>query len=169
MERSSLRDVFAVLGRAVDEGIVSNYALVGAVASIFYAEAIRTYDLDVAVTLPRESGLLISLGPLYDWLRAQGFTPEGEHVRMHGVPVQFLSSDPPLWRDAVATARRFDYEGTEVRVAPPEHLVLMALEAPSLRRRERAALLVESGALDRGRLDELAARFGVSLPETWHG
>jgi hypothetical protein len=162
-----LAEVFAILARAVGEGLVRDYALVGAVASIFYAETIRTYDLDVAVALPASNRLLVSLEPLYAWLGAQGFVPDREHVVIHGIPVQFLSSDPPLWADAVAEARTFDYDGVGVRVAGPEHLVLMALEAPSMRRRERAALLVESGAVDPERLVPLAARFGIDLPESW--
>lgn len=166
MEPSRLRDVFALLEQLVRERVVEGYALVGAMAAIFYVEAIRTYDLDVAVTLAPAPGPLLSLGPLYERMSALGFPPEREHVRIHGVPVQFLSSDPPLWRDAVENARRFDYEGIDVAVAPPEHLVLLALEAPSPRRRERAALLVESGAVDRARLQALAERFGRTIPES---
>jgi hypothetical protein len=165
MERGRLSEVFRVLSRLVAERVVEGYALVGAVAAIFYAEAIRTFD--VAVSLPAPRGAILSLAPLYDWLGSSGFPPDREHVRIHGVPVQFLASDPPLWRDAVERARRFDYEGVEVRVAPPEHLVLMALEAPSLRRRERAALLLESGAVDLRELATLAERFAIALPETW--
>ena len=167
MERGRLSEVFTVLSRLVAERVVEGYALVGAVAAIFYAEAIRTFDLDVAVSLSAPRGAILSLAPLYDWLISAGFAPDREHVRIHGVPVQFLASDPPLWRDAVEQARRFDYDGVEVRVAPPEHLVLMALEAPSLRRRERAALLLESGAVDRRALATLAERFAIALPETW--
>jgi hypothetical protein len=166
METGRLRDVFRTLERLVQERIVSSYALVGAMAAIFYAEAIRTFDLDVAVSLPATPGAILSLAPLYDRLRQDGFEPDREHVRIYGVPVQFLSSDPPLWSDAVASARRFDYEGVSVRVAPPEHLILMALEAPSPRRRERAALLLESGAVDRTRLAELSLRFAIPLPES---
>jgi len=167
METGRLRDVFRVLAELVEEGAVREYALVGAVAAIFYAEAIRTYDLDVAVLLPPPTGPILSLTPLYERLRAKGFAPEGEHVRIHGVPVRFLASDTPLWREAVSDVRRFDYEGVEVRVAPPEHLVLMALEAPTPRRRELAALLVESDTVDRTALASLAARHGLALPEAW--
>ncbi len=167
MEPSRLRDVFAELQALVAEGAIGDYAVVGAVAAIFYAEAIRTFDLDVAVSLPSGAGPILSLTPLYDRLRARGHVPESEHVRIHGVPVQFLSSDPPLWNEAVASARRFDYQGIEIRVAGPELLVLMALEAPSHRRRERAALLLESGAVDRAALKALAAKHGIALPEGW--
>jgi hypothetical protein len=168
MERNRLGAVFAELGSLVTEGVIGGYAIVGAVGAIFYAEAIRTFDLDVAVSLPEPEGAILSLTPLYDHLRGRGFLPEAEHVRIHGVPVQFLSSEPALWREAVDSARVFDYEGIPVRVAPPEHLVLMALEAPAPRRRERVALLVESGAVDREKLVALAQRHRIPLPEAWN-
>jgi hypothetical protein len=166
MDQASLRDVFAVLGRAEAEGIVGRYALVGAVAALFYAEATRTFDLDVAVTLPAPSGALLSLSSLYTWLGERGFLPEGEHVRIHDVPVQFLPGDSPLWAEALREARLFDYEGTAVRVASPEHLIAMICEAPTARRRERAALLLESGAVDRAKLREIVTRHGLALPAT---
>ena len=40
---SSLADVFRVLNRMRDEGIVAQYAIGGATAVLFYAEPTRTY------------------------------------------------------------------------------------------------------------------------------
>lgn len=50
-----------------------------------------------------------------------------------------------------------------VRVVRPEYLVALYLEpgARTLKRRERAAALMESGALDRVALDKLLERFGL--------
>jgi hypothetical protein len=58
-------------------------------------------------------------------------------------------------------ARVHDYDGVPVHVVDPEHLVALALEAGGARRRERAWLLVESGAVDRVRLRDLLARYGI--------
>ena len=41
---SSLADVFRVLGRMRDEGIVNQYAIGSATAVLFYAEPTRTYE-----------------------------------------------------------------------------------------------------------------------------
>lgn len=167
MTMGSLREVFSVLGEMAAAGVVRRWAVVGAVGALFYAEPTRTYDLDVAILLPGEAGPILSLAPVYSWLAERGFQADAEHVLVHGVPVQFLSGEPPLWREAVDEARSFDYEGLAVPVASAEHLVAMALEAPSARRRERAALLVESGAVDRARLAEIAARHDIAVPEDW--
>jgi hypothetical protein len=167
VERRSLRSVFGELAELERSGVISGWAMVGAVAALFHAEVTRTYDLDVAVLLPPSRGKLL-LTPLYEQLRERGFDAEGEHVRIHGVPVQFLAGDPPLWREAIAEARRFDYDGIEVPVAGAEHLIAMALEAPSARRRERAALLLESGAVDRERLRSIVSRYHLRVPEGWN-
>ena len=53
---SSLADVFQVLNRMRDDGVVADYAIGGATAVLFYAEPTRTYDLDVFVTLHGEHG-----------------------------------------------------------------------------------------------------------------
>lgn len=132
----SLRDVFAILNRMVEEHVVDSYAVVGAMAVLFYAEPARTYDLDVAVALPG-SGALFSLTPLYEWLGKLGFTADAEHVSIYGVPVRFLPGDTGLWGETVREARRLDYEGEPVRVASPEHLIALARLEPSPKRRER--------------------------------
>jgi len=53
----SLKDVFALLNRMVEERVVDSYAVVRAMAVLFYAEPARTYDLDVAGALPSSSAL----------------------------------------------------------------------------------------------------------------
>jgi len=49
---SSLADVFRVLHRLRENGMITDYAIGRATAVLFYAEPTRTYDLDVFVTLP---------------------------------------------------------------------------------------------------------------------
>ena len=54
------------------------------------------------------------------------------------------------------------YEGVNIRVLGPEHLVGLAVQAGGARRRERAHLLMESGAVDRTVLRDLLVRHGLS-------
>ena len=58
-----------------------------------------------------------------------------------------------------------EYEGVPTRVASPEYLVALYLqpEARTLTRRERAARLVEWPGLNRGRLDAILDKYGLSL------
>jgi hypothetical protein len=87
------------------------------------------------------------------------------HVMIEGVPVQFLPSHNPLADEAVERAATLQYEGVSVRVVLPEYLVALYLEpgARTAKRRERAAALMESGALDGAVLQELLRRFGLEF------
>jgi hypothetical protein len=152
----SLKDVFRVLAQMRDDGIVTDYAIRGATAVLFYAEPTRTYDVDVFVTLP--SGpppALVSLSSVYEWANDRGIEIQGEHLMIESVPVQLLPAYNSLVQEAVVEARVHDYEGVAVRVVDPEHLVALALQAGGARRRERAWQLLQFGGVDRQRLQAI--------------
>ena len=162
MRAATLGDVFGVLQELEAEGVLERYAVVGAIAALFYTEATPTFDLDVAVVMPQPGGSSVfSLDELYRALRERGFAVEGAHVMIHGVPVQFLPGDEGLWRETVSEARTLDYESTPVRIATPEHLVAMAWSAPESKRLQRAMALLRSPGFDRNRLREILVRHGI--------
>ncbi len=162
MPSATLGDVFRALQQLESEGTVERYAVVGAIAALFYAEATPTFDLDVAVVVPQPGGSpIFSLDALYRALRERGFGVEGAHVMIHGVPVQFLPGDEGLWRETVSEARTLDYEGTPVRIATPEHLVAMAWSAAEPKRLQRAMALLVSPGFNRDRLREILVRHGI--------
>jgi hypothetical protein len=159
----SFADALRVLNDMRDSGIVEEYAVAGAMAMVFWAEPIPTYDLDVLVFLPGSESEIVSLAPLYDWAAERGYPAQSEHVMIAGVPVQFLPAHNSLAEEAIDRAVTLEYQGVPVRVVRPEYLVALYLEpgARTLKRRERAAALMESGALDKAVLDELLVRFGL--------
>jgi len=141
---TSFADALRVLNDMEGSGVVEEYAVAGAMAMVFWAEPIPTYDLGVLVFLPGDESTIVNLAPLYDWAAERGCPAQAEHVMIAGVPVQFLPAHNRLAEE-------------------PEYLVALYLEpgARTLKRRERAAALMESGALDRAALDELLERFGL--------
>ena len=140
-----------------------DYAVGGAMAVLFYAEPTRTYDVDVFALLPADaSKSLAPLTEVYRWGRHEGFELEGEHLLVHGVPVQILPAHNALMIDAVRNARTHDYEGVPVRVVGPEHLVALALQAGGARRRERAWQLLQAGAVDRQALRSLLKAHAIN-------
>lgn len=161
---ASLPDVFRVLNDMRSEGIIEEYALGGAMAALFYAEPTRTYDLDVFVVLPPADQPIVTLTPVYAWLRARGFEAHAEHVMIHGVPVQVIPAYNELVEEAIAAARNHDYDDVTVRVCPPEHLIALALQAGGGRRRERAHQLLETADIDRDLLDQIMQRHGIQAP-----
>lgn len=131
---------------------------------LFYAEPTRTYDLGVFVILSAsEHPELAALAGVYEWARREQHVVDAEHIIIYGVPVQFLPAYTPLVEESVRHARRLEYEGIPVRVVGPEHLVALAIEAGGARRRERAHLMLESGAVDAAALREILSRHALSM------
>lgn len=147
------------------EGVVTEYAIGGAMAVVFWAEPIPTFDLDVFVLLPTSS-LLVSMAPIYEWARRNGFQEEAEHILIAGVPVQVIPAHNALAEEAIRTAADLDYEGVPVRVIRPEYLIALYLEpsARSQKRLQRVAALMEEPVVDRDLLDEVVARYKLRLP-----
>lgn len=152
---ASFADALRVLNDMKRTGVVEDYAVAGAMALVFWTEPIPTFDLDVLVFLPGDEATIVSLEPLYRWAAERGYTTQAEHVMIERVPVQFLPAHNELADEAIERAETVEYEGVSVRVVRPEH------RARTLKRRERAAALMESGAVDRTVLGELFKRFSL--------
>lgn len=142
---------------------MAEYAVGGATAVLFYAEPTRTYDVDVFVLRPSQPAqTIVVLSDICQWAEQHGFAVDAEHIMIHGVPVQLLPAYNPLVEEAIRDARTHDYEGVPVRVASPEHLVTLALQAGGARRRERAWQLVQSGSVNREVLERLLRQHRIA-------
>ena len=160
---SRLADVFEVIESLKSDKVIVDYAIAGATAVLFYAEPIRTYDLDVFVFLPGQPGAMVSLNPLYQRLETSGFRPDAEHIRIHDVPVQFLPAYNELAVEALKHAVVKEYDsGISVRVLRPEHLAALAVQTGGRKRREHVARLLESEGFDRLYFDSVIQRHGLA-------
>ena len=127
----------------------------------FYVEPVLTFDLDIFVILPQTADGLLTLEPLYEVLRARGYTEEGECVSIEGIPVQFLPAYNDLPAEALAEARETLYGQTPTRVLSAEHLAAIALQTGRDKDRERVRLLREQSLLDDNYLAGVLARHGL--------
>lgn len=141
-------EAIAAINDLKREGVVSEYALGGAIAIIFWSEPVATFDLDLFV-LSDQSGPLVS------------------HILIAGVPVQIIPAHNELASEAVAEAVEMDYDGIPVRVIRPEYLVALYLEesARTRKRLERVEGLLETGRVDQSSLKSLLDRFKLRLPQ----
>jgi hypothetical protein len=162
---TSFTDALRALGELKRLSLIEDYAIAGAMALVFWTEPIPTYDLDVLVFLPPQDGPIVSLATLYAWAEARGYPVEAEHVMVEGVPVQFLPAHNELADEAIATAATLEYETVVVRVVRPEYLIALYLEpgARTVKRRERAAALIEAPGTDQILLADLLRRFRLEL------
>ena len=145
----TVRRTLEILNDVETEGVFSRYAIGGAMAATFYTEPVLTFDLDVFILLPSESGgSVISLDALYGALRKRGYNEEGETVSIEGVPVQFLPAYNALIEEALEQAREIDYEGVPTRVVKAEYLIAICLQTGRAKDRARVAMLREQAELD---------------------
>ena len=126
-----------VLNELERDGVLSRYAIAGAMGATFYIEPLLTFDLD-----------LLTLAPLYEVLRAKGYAEERECVVVEGVPVQFLPAYNALLEEALREAREMPYQSTSTRVLRVEHLVAICLQTGRPKDRERLRILKEEAPLD---------------------
>ncbi|HUP60398.1 MAG TPA: hypothetical protein VNA69_08260 [Thermoanaerobaculia bacterium] len=119
---SSFEKTLSAINAMRDEGVIEDYAVAGAMAVLFWAEPIPTYDLDVLVFLPQTSGAIVSLGAIYEWAARHGHPTEKEHVTIEGIPVQFLPAHNELADEAIRTAVIKQYRSISVKVVRPEYL-----------------------------------------------
>ena len=143
-------------------GIIGKYAIGGAVGATFYLEAAATLDVDIFVTLPTAPrSKLLSLAPLYDYLKARGFKVEQEHIVIGGWPVQFLPPSNDLEREALAEAVETEVEGVKTWVMTAEHLVAIALNTGRPKDYARVLQFLEQNVVNADKLNRILMRHGL--------
>lgn len=153
-----------VLNELETEGLLTRYAIGGAMALLFHTEPVATFDLDIFCFVP-ESGPLITLAPLYDALRAGGHTIDAEHVVIAGVPVQFIPAYNQLVIEALSEAESRKFGETPTHVLRLEHLLAIMLQTGRPKDWQRAAMVSAAATVDELRLLDILNRHG--LTETW--
>ena len=165
--RIKLTHVATVLHDMREKGVIGNYAVGGASAVAFYAEPIATKDLDVFFLFdPPQSGPILSLEPIYKYCRERGYTFNHEFIYIGGWLVQFVESGhDPLWRDGLANAVTFSFDGFEINVLPPEYLAAMWAAVARAKDVLKIQHFIENDVLNAEKLQQVLTKFG--LLETW--
>jgi hypothetical protein len=161
----SIRDVIATINEMEKDGVISRYAIGGAVGATFYLEPVATLDVDVFVAFESSNSALVSLRPIFDYLLDRGGVLEKEYIVLGGFPVQFLPPSSPLVEEALAEAVIKDVDGVNARVFSPEHLAGIALEVGRTKDKLRVAQFLDERALDLRRFEAIIARH--ALTEKW--
>ncbi len=141
--------------------LIAKYAIGGAVAVLFHAEPVLTYDLDIYCFLPEPAGRLVTLSPIYECLRQQGYREDKEHVLIEGVPVQFIPAYNDLVVEAVAKAVAVKFKQTPTRVTRSEHLLAIMLQTDRPKDRTRITHLRAEAKIDARRLNGILKRHGL--------
>ncbi len=162
----NLKPVIQAFDQLKAGGLIVDYALGGAMASIFYVEPFLTYDVDLFVALASPPRALIDLSPVYRRLAELGYGPSGEHVQIEDTPVQLLVPAGELESEAMHEAVMHPYAGLSVKVFRPEHLLAIYLKVNRPKDRLKCQLLLDSGVLDLKRVEDVVKRH--NLIDTWN-
>lgn len=158
-----MKATLEAINRMQADGVIGKYAIGGAVGATLYLEPAATLDVDIFVMLPEAPGsLLLSLAPLYEYLKARGGTVKDEHIVIGGWPVQFLPPSNELEREAVAESVSTTVEGVTTWVMSAEHLVAIALSTGRAKDHIRILQFVEQEAVDRGKLQAILERYELT-------
>lgn len=145
----------------VSTGIITDYAVFGAVAQMRYTEAVATLDADILVALPDNQNLDV-LRPIYEFCAARGYKPEGEAIRIGNWPVQFIPAFSRLTEETIHNAESGDMEGIPLRVARPDYLAVIALSVGRSKDFARILALIDSGATDSESINKLCMAHDLS-------
>jgi hypothetical protein len=162
---TALAKTLAVINGMQRDGVIAGYAIGGAVAAFFYLEPAATFDLDIFIPLEPTAGNLLSLAPIYEYLRARGYQEKDETVTIENWDVQFIPAYNSLVKEALAAAATIELDETAARILPAEYLMAIALQTGRSKDFSRLLQFLEAGVADQARLDEILRHH--QLQERW--
>ena len=156
--------VIRVINRMEADGVIANYAIGGGIAAVYYLEPYETDDIDVfipAVAVVGQAGL-ISLEPIYSYLKNLGYHPVKEGVLIEDWLVQFLPTFETVQEEAISQARRVTYGETETKIFAPEYLAAELLRSGRRKDHARVIALLEANEVNMGQFREIVGRHGLA-------
>jgi len=154
-------EVAKLLNDLVLSGIITDYAVFGAVAQMRYTESVATLDADVLVAVPEPDAFDV-LGPIYAFCKERGYDPEGESIRVGDWPVQFIPAFNEITEAAMREAETGDIDGVPLRVIRADFLAVIALSVGRAKDFARVIALRETGAATDEKIAALAVRYDLA-------
>jgi len=150
-----MKKTLLIINQMQEQRLFEKYAIGGGIATLFYIEPIVTFDLDIFIILPENQKLLVSLSPIYNWLKEKGYEALNEQVIIEGIPVQFIPVYNELVKDAVLNAVEKKYEHTTTYVLQPEYLLAIMLQTNRPKDRDRILKLIADAEVSTKLLDQI--------------
>jgi len=155
-----MEKVFKVINKMYQERILKDYAIGGAVATIYYTEPFATKDIDIFF-IPAEKEGIILLTPFYDFLRKKGYKTYKEYIVIGGTPIQFIPAATELEKEAVENAISIKYKNVGVKIMRPEYLIAIFLWVYRPKDREKLIKLLDQTKVDKTFLSDILKRYGL--------
>ena len=158
-----LAEILQAANELVQNGLIEDYALGGALAAIYYVEPFVTYDADIFF-IPKQQGLTAELPEIYAFLQARGWQTEGDHLLLNNFPVQFLAGHG-LTEEAIREAESVEYSGIRGKLFSAEHVIAVAASVGRQKDKARIEQMLKQADPDRIRLDKILKAHKLRLPD----
>lgn len=156
-----MRKAIQILNEFVENGIVENYAIGGAIGLMFYTETLYTKDLDIFIAPQVTESGIAHFSEIYDNLKKQGYCMQGQYFIIEDIPVDFVAVYNELTKEALENFAIKKYEGIETRVLMPEYLLAIALQTGRKQDYRKIDLLIGSVKLDKKMLKDILTRHNL--------
>ena len=156
-----MEKTLSVINQMQEKGLIEKYAIGGGIATLFYIEPIATFDLDIFIILPEDNRFLVSLSPLYEWLKDKGYNTVKEYVIIEEIPVQFIPVYNDLVKEAVFNAVKKKYKDTATFVLRPEYLLAIMLQVNRPKDKMRILRLLDEADLSEELLEQILDKYNL--------
>lgn len=160
MGHRDVEKVFKVINEMYQEGALKDYALAGAIATIYYTEPFATKDIDIFF-IPPEKDKMIILTPFYDFFLKKGYKTYKEYIMIGDIPIQFIPTATELEKEAVQKAISIKYKNVDVKILRAEYLIAIFLKVSRPKDREKLIKLLDQAKIDKTFLGDILARHNL--------
>lgn len=158
-----MKRTIEVINELKSSGLIKDYAIGGAIATLKWVEPFFTRDLDVFIILEKESKEkeLIILTPIYECLKKKGYAWQGQWLIIEGIPVDIFPVDV-LEKKAVEEAKETEYKGAKTKIITPEYLIALFLRTNRDKDIRKIQMLLEQVEIDMEKLTEILNEHGLT-------
>ena len=152
--------VFKLINKMYQDGTLKDYAIGGAVATIYYTEPFATKDIDIFFIPPEKEKILL-LTPFYDFLLKKGYKTYKEYIMVGDTPIQFIPTATDLEKEAVKNAVVVKYKNIEIKILKPEYLIAIFVSVFRPKDRDKIIRLLEQAKVNKNLLKKILKTYGL--------
>lgn len=150
-----MEKVIKIIDELKHNKLIGEFAIAGGIATIFYVEPILTYDLDIFFIMPEGNKGIVTLSPIYNYLKRKGYSADKEHIVIEGLPVQLIPVYNELVKEAVENAKIVKYKNVKTKIIRAEHLIAIMIQTSRPKDKERIIKLMDEAKIDRKYLNKI--------------
>jgi hypothetical protein len=157
--------VLQVLNQMQADGVVDNYAIGGGIAAIYHLEPYPTDDIDVFIPVASVAvgeSRLISLDPIFGYLKDLGYQAAKEGVRIEGWLVQFIPTFEEMQEEAISKSLRVSFGDTETNIMTADYLAAELLRSGRRKDYARVIALLEGNRVNLETFRDIVSRHGLN-------